>query len=263
MRDLMRRNHDSQKTARWALRSATTAAVLAVGGAVPFAVADSPTGCQSSGPGLAGKPTPVRSYSARLIAATGVRETPDISTKPFRYIRPTAPLGKGDVNLMITDRACDGHERVWLRVRVPQRPNGTQGWLLRDFVSVQANDFRVVIDQSERRMTVYEQNHVVMRAPVAVGKPETPTPFGNFAIAEKIYTNDPSAFIGPLVMPTTGFSETLNEYAGGNGRFAIHGTAVPQFIGTRASHGCIRMYNKDVLRLGKLVQPGTPILIQR
>lgn len=260
----MTRNHDSQTTLRWSLLFATAAAAAAVGGVTPAATAASvATGCQSSGPGLAGKPTPARSYSARLIASTGVRTTPDISTKPFRYVRPSAPLGGGDVNLMITDRFCDDRERLWLRVRVPQRPNGTQGWLLRDFVSVQRNDVRIVIDQSERRLTVYKQNRLVMRAPIAVGKPETPTPYGTFAVAEKIFTNSPGAFLGPLVLPTTGFSETLNEYAGGNGRFAIHGTSVPQFIGTRASHGCVRMLNKHVLRLGKLAPPGTPILIQR
>jgi lipoprotein-anchoring transpeptidase ErfK/SrfK len=63
------------------------------------------------------------------------------------------------------------------------------------------------------------------------------------------------------VMPLTGFSQTLNEYAGGDGRVAIHGTSVPSLIGTAASHGCVRMRNADVRRLARLVRPGTPVAI--
>jgi lipoprotein-anchoring transpeptidase ErfK/SrfK len=80
-------------------------------------------------------------------------------------------------------------------------------------------------------------------------------------VAEKIPV--PSGFLGPMVLPTTGFSEVLNEYAGGNGRFAMHGTSQPWLIGTRASHGCIRHTNADITSIAMLVSPGTPIIIRR
>mgnify|MGYP000991019624 CR=1 FL=1 len=67
------------------------------------------------------------------------------------------------------------------------------------------------------------------------------------------------AFLGPIVFPLTAFSETLNEYAGGNGRVAMHGTNAPQLLGTRASHGCIRIRNSDVVRMARIVRPGTPV----
>ncbi|MDB4533487.1 L,D-transpeptidase [Vicingaceae bacterium] len=41
----------------------------------------------------------------------------------------------------------------------------------------------------------------------------------------------------------------------------IHGTAEEGYIGQPASHGCIRMKNKDVIELFSLVDEGTPILI--
>jgi len=41
----------------------------------------------------------------------------------------------------------------------------------------------------------------------------------------------------------------------------IHGTPEEGFIGEPASHGCIRMKNKDVIELYSLVDEGTPILI--
>ncbi len=41
----------------------------------------------------------------------------------------------------------------------------------------------------------------------------------------------------------------------------IHGTAEEGYIGQPASHGCIRMLNKDVIELFDLIDEGTPILI--
>jgi len=69
-----------------------------------------------------------------------------------------------------------------------------------------------------------------------VGTSSTPTPRGRFAIAERIEMNNPGNFLGPIVLPITGYSEVLNEFAGGDGRVAIHGTSAPQLIGTSVSH---------------------------
>jgi lipoprotein-anchoring transpeptidase ErfK/SrfK len=41
----------------------------------------------------------------------------------------------------------------------------------------------------------------------------------------------------------------------------IHGTGEDASIGTRASHGCIRMHVGDVVALYKRVPVGTPVLI--
>ena len=96
-----------------------------------------------------------------------------------------------------------------------------------------------------------------------MGAPGTPTPTGRtFAIAELVRTNHPGAFLGPIVLPLTGYSETLNEFAGGNGRVAIHGTSLPGLIGSAVSHGCMRMRNADVVRLAKAARPGTPVSIR-
>ena len=97
---------------------------------------------------------------------------------------------------------------------------------------------------------------------VAVGAPSTPTPRGRFALAEEIQTGDPSGFLGPIVMPLTSFSNVLNEYAGGNGRVAIHGTSQPSLIGQRVSHGCIRMTNADIRRLSRWVRPGVSVTVR-
>jgi lipoprotein-anchoring transpeptidase ErfK/SrfK len=44
--------------------------------------------------------------------------------------------------------------------------------------------------------------------------------------------------------------------------YGIHGTFFPQSIGKMVSHGCIRMYNSDVLELARKVPIGTPVEIK-
>lgn len=45
------------------------------------------------------------------------------------------------------------------------------------------------------------------------------------------------------------------------GTYGIHGTNRPNSIGHRASHGCIRMNNKDVAELYDIVPYGTTVVI--
>ena len=44
--------------------------------------------------------------------------------------------------------------------------------------------------------------------------------------------------------------------------YAIHGTNEPSKIGHFVSHGCIRMYNEDVMELFAHVPLGTPVVVQ-
>src|SRR5690348_3282676 len=46
------------------------------------------------------------------------------------------------------------------------------------------------------------------------------------------------------------------------GEYAIHGTNRPSSIGGFVSHGCIRMYNEDILALYRLVRVGTPVIVE-
>lgn len=107
--------------------------------------------------------------------------------------------------------------------------------------------YRITIDVDARILTLLQGDRMVYRFPVAVGKPSTPTPLGNFTILNKIM--NPGGVFGARWM---GFTTR------GHG---IHGTNNPSSIGTYASHGCVRMYNDDVIKLYNLVSVGTPITI--
>ncbi len=45
--------------------------------------------------------------------------------------------------------------------------------------------------------------------------------------------------------------------------YAIHGTNAPELIGGFVSHGCIRMYNEDVVDLYARVRVGTTVMVVR
>ena len=147
----------------------------------------------------------------------------------------------------------------WVKVRIPMRPNGRVGWVLRRALGhYHVTHLELVVDRSERRLTLYRKGTVVYRAPVGVGKPKTPTPPGHFWITEAFPSSDP--FYGPYAFGTSDYS-TLTEWPGG-GIVGLHGTNEPQLVPGDPSHGCIRLHNKDILALSHIVRIGTPLLIK-
>jgi lipoprotein-anchoring transpeptidase ErfK/SrfK len=106
----------------------------------------------------------------------------------------------------------------------------------------------ILIAKSRRTLTLFNGNSPVRNYPVALGKPATPTPLGNFAIATKI--PQPGGVLGSRWMG-------LNFDA-----YGIHGTNRPWLIGQLVSNGCIRMHNAHVEELFTLVRLGTPVLIR-
>ncbi len=205
-------------------------------------------------------PTPWWSWAARVLAPTTVRAAPNLGAKSLGVLQPTTPHADGPTTLLVLETRLVG-KTEWARLLLAQRPNGSSGWVRSDVLRFRLNPMRIIIDQSDRRTNVLRNGRQVLSVRNAVGTPATPTPTGRFAVAEEIRV--PSGFLGPMVLVTSGFSEVLNEYAGGNGRFAMHGTSLPGLIGTRASHGCIRHLNADILRIASLVSPGTPIIIRK
>jgi lipoprotein-anchoring transpeptidase ErfK/SrfK len=205
-------------------------------------------------------PTPSRAWIAEPLSPLVARAAPKSSARPVWRIPLVAKFGEDRTRLLVTRVTV--HKGVrWAEVLLPKRPNGSRGWVPQDRMQLSATSIRVRIDVGDRRLTVFRRNRRIMDVPVAVGKAGTPTPTGRwFAIAETL-NGVPGGFLGTYILPITGFSETLNEFDGGDGRVAIHGTSLPQLIGTRASHGCVRMYNGDVSRLARLARPGTPLVI--
>jgi len=155
----------------------------------------------------------------------------------------------------------DSKRHIWLKVRIPMRPNGRTGWVRR---SALGPYFRVrtalVVSSRKLRATLYRRGHRIWKAPVGIGKPSTPTPAGRFWIRERFRTPGPGGLYGPVAFGSSDYS-VLSDWPGG-GIIGIHGTSEPSLIPGRPSHGCIRVRNKAVRRLWRLMPIGTPLLIR-
>lgn len=112
----------------------------------------------------------------------------------------------------------------------------------------------IIIDKSEYRLYWVSDGQLVKVYPIAHGKPSTPTPCRTWKIGAK-YITSPGSVYGPRKMRL--FAQTSKGYV--STAYGIHGTNQPWVIGTMASHGCIRMYNRDVLELWPQVPLGTMV----
>lgn len=97
-----------------------------------------------------------------------------------------------------------------------------------------------------------KSDELIKSYPIAIGRVGTETPVAMWKILAKYYT-DPSSVYGPRKMRLFRKYGSSFVYTA----YAIHGTNAPWVIGTKASHGCIRMYNSDVLNLFPQVPLGT------
>lgn len=150
----------------------------------------------------------------------------------------------------------------WVQAYLPVRPNGLLGWLRRPAVRILRDPWALVVQLRSHRLVVRQADRVIRTLPVAVGKPSTPTPTGRYFINELLKQPDPAGAYGPYAFGTSAYSNVLLHFNAGNGQIGIHGTDQPWVIGTSATHGCIRLYNRDIVWLSHRVPPGTPVLIR-
>ena len=173
----------------------------------------------------------------------------------FRVTNPTY-FGNPLV-LMVTDRTPDGE---WLKVQVPVRPNGTEGWIPASEAELSSHFVRAQVSLSARSVTVWDGDELIVETDAAVGKSSTPTPLGTFFVNDLVQKFEGSAY-GPWILSLSGFSEALETFGGGVPVIAIHGTNRPELIGGAHSNGCIRIPNDVVTFLAETVPMGTPVEI--
>ena len=151
----------------------------------------------------------------------------------------------------------------WLQVQINQRPNGATAWIRSSDAAVRTDvPNHILIDLSDRKLTVFHGDRPIFDAPVAPGKDASPTPTGAFYVDILTRPTNPNGPYGAFQVSVTGFSTVYESFGGGNGQIAIHGTNRPELIGTPASHGCVRMSNEDITTLVPLARQGTPVVIE-
>lgn len=127
----------------------------------------------------------------------------------------------------------------------------------------------ILVVKKTRWVYLYENGKIKKKYRCAIGTPSYPTPNGSFQIvakrnrptwinpAPKGWGSNMPARIKPGSSNPLGL-RALNLNASG---IRIHGTNKLSSIGTAASHGCIRLTNKNVVDLYKRVKVGTPVFI--
>ena len=137
------------------------------------------------------------------------------------------------------------------------------------------------VDISQQRMYLFNNNELIKSYPVSTsifgeGQIENSfkTPLGKHVISELVNSkakiidhsiDTDNDFITSRIMWLKGLEDGKN--LGGNvdsyNRYIyIHGTQEEGLIGKKASHGCIRMFNHDVIELYGLIKAGTPVNIK-
>jgi lipoprotein-anchoring transpeptidase ErfK/SrfK len=159
----------------------------------------------------------------------------------------------------VVDAKCD--PRTYL-VQIPKRPNGVTGWVAADQVDVETVTTRILVDLSEKRVTLYKEGQKVLSATAAIGAPATPTPTGSFYVNQRLIPTKSGGPFGPGAVGISAFSNVLTGWTQG-GPIAIHGTNAPWSIGKAVSNGCIRLPNEKLRRVFSLALNGTPVLIRQ
>lgn len=128
-----------------------------------------------------------------------------------------------------------------------------------------AQTLHLEIQLSKRKVVLLQGKTTVKSYPIAVGRPGWETPKGKYKIIQKL--KNPT-WIHPLkkgvVIPGGDPENPLGRYwigfwTDGKNWIGFHGTPNPGSVGRAASHGCIRMYNKDIEELFQQVDLGMPV----
>lgn len=108
----------------------------------------------------------------------------------------------------------------------------------------------IEIDLPTQILTLLVEGKPYKKYTVAIGKPWTPSPPGEWKVVEKAFETG-----GAFGTRWLGLDVPWGGYG-------IHGTNRPWSIGRQASAGCIRMHNPDVEELFEWVGAGTPVTIR-
>jgi L,D-transpeptidase catalytic domain len=227
-----------------------------------LAVADIPGPVQEGLSIGAPEQLPADQHAARWAALrqpTIARARPSQRAPAVARLSSRTPEGTTNLVLVLGSRR-DAGGRPWIRARLPVR-GVLSGWLPRSALGTYGVvHTRLIVDRQRLTLTLTRDGRVVFRAPVGIGRSHTPTPGGLFYVRDRV-TRYASAFYGPLAFGTSAQSRTLTDWPGG-GFVGIHGTNRPDLVPGRISHGCIRLRNRDIVRLAKLMPVGTPLEIR-
>lgn len=177
------------------------------------------------------------------------------------WVDRNRPITEGRTVLPVLEHRQDADGNPWLRVRLPGRPNNRTGWIRKARTSRAVTPWHLVVDLSERTVTVYRGGRAVRSFSAVIGAPRTPTPRGGFFVEETVLLR-PGDVGAPYALALSARSPVLQQFAGGPGQIALHGIRnVGGIPGSAASHGCLRLPTSAITWLGERIGPGVPVTV--
>jgi lipoprotein-anchoring transpeptidase ErfK/SrfK len=120
----------------------------------------------------------------------------------------------------------------------------------------------LVVDRSDRTLTVQRGTTVLRRVDVGVGRAGSETPTGRFAVTDKLNGSAYSASYGCCILALSAIQPNLPAGWSGGNRIAIHGTLSASDFGRAVSAGCVHASDADLRYLMRSVPLGTPVVIR-
>ncbi len=132
--------------------------------------------------------------------------------------------------------------------------------------SAKAKDTKLVVDLSDRQVTLYRHDREIARYDVAIGQAGWETPTGIFEIHQMKLHPEWQNPITKEIIPS-GADNPLGDrwigfYEGEHMSIGFHGTANESLVGSAVSHGCLRMRNRDIRSLYEQVGLGARVAVQ-
>lgn len=217
-------------------------------------------GLTTASPAYAGAPAPAQEVVG-LLKPHGVLSALDTPDARKARIGAWRPITGTRTVLPVVGHATATDGVEWLRVMLPGRPNGSEGWIVNRKTELTTTSWHIVVTTASRRVIVYRAGRRVKSFRAIVGKPSTPTPHGQFFVEENVRMLAGAAG-APFALATSARSNVLQEFEGGPGQIAIHGVGnIGGRPGTAVSHGCVRLANRNIRWLAARIAPGVPITI--
>jgi len=119
----------------------------------------------------------------------------------------------------------------------------------------------VLVSLVDRQLAVIRDGEVIATFQVAVGADVTPSPSGEFRVVNRV--ENPTYYHPGILIPAGKDNPLGTRWLGLSEKgYGIHGTNAPKSIGHAASHGCIRLRNRDIEKLFTLVNVGDTVKIR-
>jgi lipoprotein-anchoring transpeptidase ErfK/SrfK len=210
-----------------------------------------------------------RTANAARIAASEARPEPVAASVRAPVTAYGAPGGEAVTRL--GSRTAFGSPRVmpvasrrgrWLRV-LADVPGRRSAWIRRTpAIALKERPVRLVADRSRRTLTVVRRGRPVRRLPVAMGRPDSPTPVGRFAVTDRLSGKPYGGAYGCCVLALSGRQHRLPPGWTGGDRLAIHATESPHPT-EGGSAGCVVASDDSLRYLMRRVPVGTEVTIKR